>query len=415
MKPETLAYRVLVVFTLFVVLLSAGACSDTTPPSQTQNDSAYIQAQVTPTGAVRLIGTAGTTGTVARIINPTPTEIPLILPTPTEVGAGTPVPTKDLVAPATSTPIPPTPTNTPPPAPPTNTPIPPTPAPLINVVGVIQQDFPGFTSVYNGFEYPITNQCIRNAFLTMPTAGITKTAVPYDFAGQATRAEERAWFDATVNQYIRTPVGTHTQLTLVITDATFLETSMVDFRPDLVLFWNVLNNLTIQMIDPATDPAIYQRAYEESLNLYVNRMLKDTKARVIIGNAPDVTSMWYFKPCFAPEALRKVQQDYNNIIANVAKKNPTRVFVADLTGIELGKYAFYISIDDGFWFTVSGHREIAKAFGDVINKKLGITTPVKVPSLYYPGSPIAGTTAAGGSTTGTVAPITGAATPAAPR
>jgi hypothetical protein len=280
-------------------------------------------------------------------------------------------------------------------------------------VGLIQQEFPGFTDIRRGFEYPITNQCIRSAFLN--PAAVTKTAVPYNFGAQATRAEEKAWFDATVSQYIRTPTNTYIQLTINITGANAYATSQVEFQPDLVLFWSVMNNLTIQMLDPNTDPAIYQRAYEESLNLYVNRMLKDTRARIIIGNAPDVTSMWYFKPCFTSEVLRKVQQDYNNIIANVARKNPTRVFVADLSNIELGKYAQYISDEDGFWFTVAGHREVAKVFGDVINKKLGITNPVKPPSLYYPGSPVAGTTAAGGAPSGTVAPTSGATTPAAPR
>jgi hypothetical protein len=266
----------------------------------------------------------------------------------------------------------------------------------------------------------LTNQCIRAAFLS--ETGVTKTAEPYNSLNLATRADEKAWFDATVSLYIRPPTATEVVFkSIVISDANFTATRFVDFKPDLVLTWQVLNNLTIQLLDPNTDPAHYLRSYENELNIFVDRMLKETRARVVIGNAPDVTAMWYFKPCFTPEVLRKVQADYNNIISNVAKKNPTRVFVADLSNLPLGRYSQFLSVEDGLWFTVQGHREVAKIFGDVI-RKLGITAPASEPSFYYPGSPVAGTTGAGGGATTaggggaptTAAPPPGNTTPAGP-
>ncbi len=403
MNSKSFAYRVFVFLVVMGAMWSTGACSDNSAAqvSNSQPDNAaFIQAQVTSTSAPR------TVVTTARP-SPTPTEIPLILPTPTEVGAGTPLPTNLLLPPPTITPTA-TPTNTPLPTPkPTSTPLPPptpTPTALIRIGGEIMEEFPGYTDARRGFLYPLTNQCIRNAFLT--ASNVTKPANPFDFPGQAARASEGAWFDAVTAVYVRPPVSTEIQSTLNITGTIAYQTRMIEFRPDLVLMWHVLNNLTIQLIDPDTDPAVYQRAYEESVNIFVDRLMKETRARVVIGNVPDITAMWYFKPCFSPEVLRKTQQDYNKIIDNVARRNPNRVFVADLTSIELAKYAQYISIEDGFFMTVAGHREVAKIFGKVINR-LGITPPLKEPSLYYPGSPVAGNTSSGGGGSGATTPPAG--------
>jgi hypothetical protein len=416
MNPKTLANRVLVIMTIFVMVWSTGACSDTNSANNAtgQNDAALLQAQVTPTNSPRIITTVGqsTNGLPTAV----PTEIPLLLPTPTEVGAGTPINLTNLVpsptVTPTNTPKPPTATPTETPLP-TKTPIPAptaTPAPLVNVVGEIAVDFPTFSDVRTNFQYPITNQCISNAYINV--APVSKTAKPYNDTSIGARAQEYAWFDNVLNLYIRQPVANSYLRSGIITDAVAFENRQIEFRPDLVLIWHVLNNVAIQLIDPDTDPNVYQRAYESGLNTYVDRMLQQTRARVIIGNVPDITALWFFKSCFQPDVLKRVQQTYNDIIANVARKNPSRVFVADLTDIELAKYGQYISYDDGFWLTVGAHREVAKRFGDVI-KKLGITAPEKTPSLYYPGSPIAGKTnsGSGGATTPAVP---GATTPAAP-
>lgn len=404
MNSKSFAYRVFVFLVVMGAMWSTGACSDnSTPVSDTQqNNAAFIQAQVTPTSGPRTVTTN------ARP-SPTPTEIPLILPTPTEVGAGTPLPTNLLLPPPTITPTA-TPTRTPLPTPtPTNTPLPPpspTPAPAVNIAGIIMLDFQGYQDLQRNILFPLTNQCIRNTFLTAPAA--TKAGLPADSLIQNARATESAWFDNILSIYIRPPLGSiERSSSVVITDVNSTQTRIIESRPDLVLMWHVLNNLTIQLVDPDTDPATYQRAYEESLNIMIDRFMKETRARVVVGNVPDITSLWYYKPCFSPEVLRRVQQSYNTIISNAARRYPSRVFVADLTGIELGKYAQYVALDDGFSLTVAGHREVSKVFANVI-LRLGITQPIKEPSLYYPGSPAPGS---GGGSGATTPPVRGTTTP----
>jgi hypothetical protein len=157
--------------------------------------------------------------------------------------------------------------------------------------------------------------------------------------------------------------------TFVITDTLSSLTDITYNKPNLMVMWNVMNNMTRQLIDLGVDPKAYQQAYEADLNRLVNAVLRvNSTARIIIGNVPDIAGMRYYTTCFNEAQLRQLQRDYNGMFDSLRQRYPGRVYIARLDLIDIRNHPQWIYISDGLSFTQLGAAEVAAAFGREFQK-----------------------------------------------
>jgi hypothetical protein len=234
--------------------------------------------------------------------------------------------------------------------------------------------------------------------------------------------EPRYWAEYTYENYIRpATTGTdliQTQSIFFITRTAYTRVSMNNTYPDLVMTWNVMPSVSMHLFNSASDPNHYLRTYEEALDGFINRTLRETNARIIVGNVINLQDMRFFRPCFSRDTLVSVQRAYNQAIANVVAKYSNRVFLADLTGIDIARQQSFTSVNNGYFLNQGGYEAVAEVFGRVINTRLGITRPSRPVSLNNPPTKVPFT---GGGSSGTpgsgggiiiIIPTSGGSTPA---
>lgn len=383
MSSKILAQRILAFLMIIGLMLTTGACG--------LNSNSLGQA-VTPTLPGSQANTPSADATATIPPSPTPTEIPILLPTPTVVGGLTPPPTNNLLPPTvapsptlsptvTATPKPTvTPTNTPLPRP-TDTPKPTaTPALAVRTYALVDERSTFGFIFPSAVEYPaLTNSCIASTLLN------PVRVTPGSESSLVADLEPRYWAQYTYDTYIRkATVGEdllQTQSILFITNTVLAKVPLNNSYSDLVMIWNVMPNIGLQLANPDTDANSYLRAYETALNTFINSTLSQTQAKIVIGNVINIQDMRFFRPCFSRDTLQSVQNSYNQMIGNMVAKNPKRVFIADLTGLDIANQQLFTSLNNGYFLTQSGYQAIADSFGKVINNQLGITKPIRPVSL----------------------------------
>lgn len=425
MSPKQVLHRIYVCLVVITLLAAVSGCGTETPTAVPGGGQGAV---LTPTP----LPTDTPAPTNTPVPSPTPTEIPIILPTPTSVVGPPPVGTGGLLPPTipplpSATPSPTiTPTATVPPViiTPTAT-IPPTPLPPVGLNIVANYQVPLFGYSIPGY-YPapeLTTRCIDQTYLRQGLAtptppavvGVTPSAppptptpvnlysvaaddywynlfrdryitgssppsIPNPTAGPANASTpfsgglppSNPGFFATPTPNPPKPYQINGELkigSLIITDTLGSQADITYYKPELFVMWDVMNNLTRQLVDPTVDPKSYQQTYEAALNDLVNLVLRINKtSRVIIGNVPDLTNMRYFQTCFNQAQLKQIQGDYNAMFNALARKYPGRVYIARLDLLDLRNHPQWVFLGDGLRFTQLGATEVAAAFGREFQK-----------------------------------------------
>ena len=149
---------------------------------------------------------------------------------------------------------------------------------------------------------------------------------------------------------------------------------------NFTIMWQVMNDVTLALVNPDTAEEVFLRAYESNLDLIIrtvlNRSLTDNtlsstgeeryaNRKFIIGNVPDLRAFRYYTPCFTAQRLQQVQNDYNQLIAKEAAKYPGQVYVADLTKLAWTSHPQWVFLDDGLQLSIVGSDAVADVFGQV--------------------------------------------------
>jgi hypothetical protein len=167
---------------------------------------------------------------------------------------------------------------------------------------------------------------------------------------------------------------------IFISDVTSALNGFSEKPINFVVMWQVMNDLTLAMVNVDTPIEVHLRAYEEYLNKTIDtvlsRSLKDpsiptsgearyANRKMIIGNVPDLKAFRFFSPCFTQESLTTIQNQYNAIINRVAAKYAGRVYVADLNTLNWAKNPQWVSVQNGYDLSVAGADAVADVFGKV--------------------------------------------------
>jgi lysophospholipase L1-like esterase len=129
-------------------------------------------------------------------------------------------------------------------------------------------------------------------------------------------------------------------------------------QPTIVTVWLAVNDLNAQL------PA---QTYGASLGAIVDALVRDTSARVFVGNVPDLRAV----PVYAaldPLVVLATVQSYNTAIAAVGAKHPTRVVVVDLFTGSLDLTTQITVAGDGFHPSDAGYVLIAQRFAEAMRK-----------------------------------------------
>lgn len=168
-----------------------------------------------------------------------------------------------------------------------------------------------------------------------------------------------------------------------ITDVNSLLPKFSTQPVNFVVMWHVMNDVTLAMVNFDTPLENYLRAYEQSLDETLQRLLnislrdpnlkptgeeRYANRKIILGNVPDLRAFRFFKPCFTDERIRTVQNSYNQVISRVAAKYPGRVYIADLSTMAWTSNPLWVTPENGFELTTFGAEAVADVFGRVFEK-----------------------------------------------
>jgi lysophospholipase L1-like esterase len=129
-------------------------------------------------------------------------------------------------------------------------------------------------------------------------------------------------------------------------------------QPTVVTVWLAVNDLNAQL------PA---QTYGASLGGIIDPLVRDTPARIFVGNVPDLRAV----PVYAaldPLVVLATVQSYNAVIAAAAAKHPTRVAVVDLFTGSLDLTTQITVAGDGFHPSDAGYVLIAQRFAEAMRK-----------------------------------------------
>ncbi|MDB5079152.1 MAG: hypothetical protein JWP00_1076 [Chloroflexi bacterium] len=167
---------------------------------------------------------------------------------------------------------------------------------------------------------------------------------------------------------------------IFISDVTSALNGFSEKPINFIVMWQVMNDLTLALVNVDTPVEVHLRAYEEymdkTINILLNRSLKDpsiptsgearyANRKMIIGNVPDLKAFRFFSPCFTQERLTTIQNQYNAIINRVAAKYAGKVYVADLNTINWSKNPQWVSVQNGYDLSIAGADAVADVFGKV--------------------------------------------------
>jgi acyl-CoA thioesterase-1 len=123
-------------------------------------------------------------------------------------------------------------------------------------------------------------------------------------------------------------------------------------RPNLVSVWLAVNDLNAT-IEPAS--------YADALGQIVDGLVQRTSATIFVGNVPDLRSVPAYAGVDKTRLLAGIQA-YNNAIAAIAARNPSRVIVVDLFTGSAALVSTATVSQDGFHPSDEGYQLIADRF-----------------------------------------------------
>lgn len=130
-------------------------------------------------------------------------------------------------------------------------------------------------------------------------------------------------------------------------------------RPSLVTVWLAVNDLNAT-IDPSS--------YAEALGRIVDGLVQRTSATIFIGNVPDLRPVPVYAGTDQAVLLRGITA-YNQAIAAISAKSPTRVVLVDLFAGSSDVVSNATVAADGFHPSDEGYRLIAERFASVMKAK----------------------------------------------
>jgi len=123
-------------------------------------------------------------------------------------------------------------------------------------------------------------------------------------------------------------------------------------KPNLVSVWLAVNDLNAT-IEPAS--------FAESLGQIVDGLVQKTSATIFVGDVPDLRAVPVYSGVDKARLLAGIQA-YNNAIAAIAARNPTRVKVVDLFTGSAALVSTGTVSQDGFHPSDEGYQLIAERF-----------------------------------------------------
>ncbi len=129
-------------------------------------------------------------------------------------------------------------------------------------------------------------------------------------------------------------------------------------RPTVVSIWLAVNDMNAT-IEPAS--------YANDLGAIVEALVSGTEAKIFLGNVPDVRPV----PAYTEAdkaALFRLIQAYNQVIAAIAARHPTRVVAVDLFTGSAPLVSTITVSGDGFHPSDAGYQLIADRFADAMRR-----------------------------------------------
>lgn len=123
-------------------------------------------------------------------------------------------------------------------------------------------------------------------------------------------------------------------------------------KPTVVSIWLAVNDMNAT-IQPAS--------YKEALGAIVDGLVARTDAKVFVGNVPDVRGVPAYKDVDKNALLQQITA-YNDVIAQVVKSSPGRVFLVDLFTGSAALVSTITVSGDGFHPSDEGYKLIADRF-----------------------------------------------------
>ena len=123
-------------------------------------------------------------------------------------------------------------------------------------------------------------------------------------------------------------------------------------KPTVVSIWLAVNDMNAT-IQPAS--------YKDALGAIVDGLVARTDAKILLGNVPDVRGVPAYKDADKTALFQQITA-YNDVIAEIVRSAPGRVFAVDLfTGSAQLVSTITVS-GDGFHPSDEGYRLIAERF-----------------------------------------------------
>ena len=130
-------------------------------------------------------------------------------------------------------------------------------------------------------------------------------------------------------------------------------------RPSLVSVWLAVNDLNAT-IDPSS--------YADTLGKIVDGLVQKTDATIFVGNVPDLRPVPVYASTDKAALLRGITA-YNQAIAAIVSKSPTRVVLVDLFAGSSDVVSNATVAADGFHPSDEGYRLIAERFASVMRAR----------------------------------------------
>jgi acyl-CoA thioesterase I len=130
-------------------------------------------------------------------------------------------------------------------------------------------------------------------------------------------------------------------------------------RPTVVTIWLAVNDL---------NATIDQASYGEALSGIVDALVQRTGAAIFVGNVPDLRAVPVYASVDRLVLLARITA-YNDAIAEIAARSPTRVYVVDLFSGSAEVVSTGTVAQDGFHPSDAGYQLIAERFASAMRAK----------------------------------------------
>jgi lysophospholipase L1-like esterase len=123
-------------------------------------------------------------------------------------------------------------------------------------------------------------------------------------------------------------------------------------KPTVVSIWLAVNDMNATIL-PAS--------YKDALSAIVDGLVARTDAKIFVGNVPDVRGVPAYKDVDKNALLQQITA-YNDVIAQITKSAPGRVFLVDLFTGSAALVSTITVSGDGFHPSDDGYKLIADRF-----------------------------------------------------